>query len=338
MVDQFARVARASIPCVLLLVGVAMLVTISNQAVMTRVGLNFFVSLILVVGIQLFSGNTGIVSFGHVAFMGVGAYVAALLTIPKSLKSIQFQGLPSLFANTEIGMPGAIAVGALAAGAVAFVVGLALMRMDENAIAMATIALLVIFQVIASNWRTVTNGSVGVFGVPGTVTLWIAVSLCAAVVVFALWFRYSTLGLKTRGTREDSLAAAALGANVTRLRLITWTVSAVVMGVGGAVWASVNTAFTPGSFNFVQTFTLLAMLVLGGIESVSGAVLGAALVATLNEVLRRAQDGGIAGFQMASGWSAMIVPVVILLALIWRPTGVVGRTEWGDDLARRLNE
>jgi branched-chain amino acid transport system permease protein len=218
-------------------------------------------------------------------------------------------------------------VGAL----VAAVIGVPLMRMQEGAMAMATIGVLVIFFVVFDNWDAVTRGSTGVFGIPRNTSLLSAVVLSLIAIFVCRVFRESNAGLKLRASRADPVAAEALGANVVHLRYVAWVLSGAIMGMGGAIWAQYNLAFDPKQFFFTQTFNLLAMVVVGGLASVSGAVIGAATVTLTTEIMRRIEDS--AG---VPGLTQMAVALLILLILYRRPDGLVGRFEVDDLIGRRL--
>ena len=308
----------------------ALVVNAIGSPAEVRTVVNFFVALVLVLSIQSFSGNSGIVSFGHVAFMGVGAYTAALLTISPLIKESILPSLPSLIADAQVGFLQAV-LGATIAGAfVAAVIGLPLTRMEEGAMAMATIGVLVIFFVVFDNWDDVTRGSTGVFGIPRHTTLLSAVVLSIVAIFVCRLFRESNTGLKLRASRSDPVAAEALGAHVVRLRYIAWILSGAIMGMGGAIWAQYNLAFDPKQFFFTQTFNILAMIVVGGLASVSGAVIGAAAVTLTTEVMRRLEDdAGVPGL------TQMAVALLILFVLYRRPDGLVGRSEVDDLLGRR---
>ena len=296
-----------------------------------RVVVNFFVALVLVLSIQAFSGNSGIVSFGHVAFMGVGAYTAALLTIPPAIKHFILPNLPSVIAHAHLGFVPAVLIATVAGALVAAVIGVPLTRMQEGAMAMATIGVLVIFFVVFDNWDAVTRGSTGVFGIPRNTSLLSAVILSLIAIFVCRVFRESNAGLKLRASRADPVAAEALGANVVRLRYAAWILSGAIMGMGGAIWAQYNLAFDPKQFFFTQTFNILAMIVVGGLASVSGAVIGAATVTLTTEIMRRVEDS--AG---VPGLTQMVVALLILLVLYRRPDGLVGRSEVDDLLGRRF--
>ncbi len=296
-----------------------------------RVIVNFMIALVLVLAIQSFSGNSGIVSFGHVGFMGVGAYVAALLTIPPTIKEDLAPSLPGFIADNTAPFVVAVLLGGLVGGFVAAVIGVALTRMEEGAMAMATIGILVIFFVVFDNWEGVTRGATGLFGIPRSTTVWSALIFAIIAIAVCRAFRESSTGLKLRASRTDSLAAEALGANVVRLRWWAWTLSGAIMGSGGALWAQYNIAFGPRQFFFAQTFNLLAMLVVGGLGSASGAVVGAVTVTVVFEVMRRFEDQiGVPGI------TQITVAVMILAVLYRRPNGLMGLSEFDDLLKRRF--
>lgn len=320
--------AVLAVPLVLL----ALVANAIGSPAEVRTVVNFFVALVLVLSIQSFSGNSGIVSFGHVAFMGVGAYTAALLTISPLIKESILPSLPSLIGDAQIGFVPAVVIATIVGAFVAAVIGLPLTRMEEGAMAMATIGVLVIFFVVFDNWDAVTRGSTGIFGIPRHTTLLSAVVLSLIAIFVCRLFRESNTGLKLRASRADPVAAEALGAHVVRLRYIAWILSGAIMGMGGAIWAQYNLAFDPKQFFFTQTFNILAMIVVGGLASVSGAVIGAAVVTLTTEVMRRLEDdAGVPGL------TQMAVALLILFVLYRRPDGLVGRSEVDDLLGRRLS-
>lgn len=295
-----------------------------------RVVVNFMIALVLVLAIQSFSGNSGIISFGHVAFMGVGAYLAAILTISPELKQDDLPGLPEFLKEGTVGFLPAVLLGGVAGAIVAAVIGAVLTRMREGAMAMATIGVLVVFYVVFDNWEAVTRGNTGIAGVPSETTVWSALVFALIVIAICRGLRESRLGLQLRATSFDPVAAEALGARVVRLRWIAWTLSGGIMGVGGALWAQYNLALGPAQFSFEQTFPLLAMLVVGGLMSVSGAVSGVVIITVVFEVFRRIEtDVEIVGL-------TQIVGALLILLVLWRrPNGLLGDTEL-DELVGRL--
>ncbi len=296
-----------------------------------RVIVNFLIVLVLVLAIQSFSGNSGIVSFGHVGFMGVGAYVAAILTIPAAIKEGLMPSLPEFIRGDTVPFIPAVLIAAVVGAIVASVIGLALTRMRETAMAMATIGVLVILFVVFDNWEGITRGATGVFGIPRSTTVWAALVFAVVTIFICRLYRESNPGLELRASRTDSLAAEALGSNVVRLRWWAWTLSGAIMGMGGALWAQYNIAFGPKQFFFGLTFNLLAMLVVGGLGSVSGAVIGAFVVTAVFEIMRRVEEN-----VDVPGLTQIVVAVLILVVLYRRPNGLMGLSEADDVLGRAL--
>jgi branched-chain amino acid transport system permease protein len=297
----------------------------------------FLLNVMLVSSFQLFIGNSGIMSFGHIAFMGVGAYATALLTIPVAIKGSQLPELPGAIARAEIGLVPAVLISAIVAAILAVVLGGGLIRMTESAMAMATLALLVAAHTLFQNWEAVTRGSLGLFGIPVRTTSGVAVLGAIGFVVLARFYKDSGTGLRLRATREDPMSSAAGGVNVVRTRFVAWVVSAAMMGAAGSLWAQSVIAFDANQFYFAATFATLAMLVIGGRTSVTGAVAGAAIVTFVSDSLARVEQGvDIGPWQLPriTGTVQFAIALLIIVMLVWRPAGLFDRWEIDDVIGR----
>lgn len=317
--------AALAVPLVLIAVVGSMLAP-SDE----RIVVNFFVTLVLALGLQAFSGTGGVLSFGHISFMGVGAYVTALLTIDPALKSTFAPDLPAFLAEATLPFGVAILAGALAAAVVAGVLGLAFARMEEDAMSMATLSLLLVFVVVFQGASGVTGGSPGVYGIEEWTTLPIALGFAVVAIALAQLFKRSRTGLQLRATRTDPLAGRSLGIRLVRVRWIAWTLAGAVVGLGGGVFAGSALAFSPEQFDLDLTFTVLAALVVGGITSVSGTVLGVAVTTVAVELLRRIEEA--AG---TTSLAPIVFAVLLLLILRRHPDGLLGRIELPEALRRR---
>jgi branched-chain amino acid transport system ATP-binding protein/branched-chain amino acid transport system permease protein len=298
----------------------------------------FLVNVMLVVSLQTFIGNSGIVSFGHVAFMGIGAYTTALVTILPAIKASVLPELPSALADANLGLVPAIAVSALAALIVAAIFGGAIIRMTESTMAMATLALLVVVHTFFQNATTYTRGAVGLAGIPVRTTIGVAVVGAILFVLISRLYKESGPGLRLRATREDPLSAGSVGTNVVRTRYGVWLLSAAMMGAAGSLWAQSVIAFNANQFYFAITFALLAMLVVGGRTSLTGAVAGAAIITFLTDTLARVEQGVAIGpweLPKITGTVQFVIAFLIIITLILRPEGIFDRWEI-DDLVRRL--
>ncbi len=186
-------------------------------------------------------------------------------------------------------------MGGLVAAIVAAAFAIPLMRLCGLAAGLATFAMLVIIRTVANSWTEVTNGAAGLSGIPVTTSknaalLW---ALVAIVVGFA--FQSTGLGLRLRGSREDDIAARSLGIGVRTERRVAWILHGFVMGVGGALYGQYLGSFNASFFYLALTFTTLAMLVVGGITSLSGAVIGSLTISFVAEVLHRIEQGADVG-------------------------------------------
>jgi branched-chain amino acid transport system permease protein len=323
----------------LLLIGAMALVQAFGSSSSARTFVMFLVNVMLVLSIQTFIGNSGIVSFGHVAFMGIGAYTTALVTIPLAVRTAQLPDLPSALATAEVALLPAIALSALVAFVVAAVFGGAIIRMTESTMAMATLALLVVVHTFLQNATTFTRGSLGLAGIPVRTTLGVATAAAVVFLLLGRLYKESGPGLRLRATREDPSSSASVGTNVARTRYGGWLFSAAMMGAAGSLWAQSVIAFNANQFYFAITFALLAMLVIGGRASVTGAVAGAAIVTFLTDTLARVEQGVAIGpweLPRVTGTVQFAIALLIIVTLILRPEGIFDRWEI-DDLLRRLS-
>lgn len=286
---------------------------------------NFFITVIVVIALQMFTGNSGVVSWGHSAFVGIGAYVTAWLTVPTVIKSDVFHSMPGWLLNAQWSFLPTIIVGTVAGTIVAALIGLVLCRMKETAMAMSTLALLVIAHGVYANWFGMTRGAQGVYGLPQNTTLWGAFGFACLAVIVGVMFRDSRVGLRLQASREDPLAAEATGVNVVRARYIAWVASAALAAMCGSVWAQFNLAFDPSQFYYTQVFAVLSMLVIGGMATMSGAIIGAGVVTVLSQILFQIEGGSFFGIDVprVNGLQQMILALITLLILIYRRNGIL---------------
>lgn len=290
----------------------------------------FGINAVMVIGFQSFVGNTGIVSFGHVAFMALGAYAAGIASVPVSLKVSVLPSLPEFLRQTELPTFWSLIIGGAVAAIVALAIGLVILRLSGAAASIATLGLLVIVNNVLNQAHSITRGPQALFGVPQAATFpWVFGSL-VAVVVLSTWLKWSGLGLRARSVRDDAIAAEASGVRRMPARLWPFVVSAFITGIGGALYAEDISAFSPDSFFVSQIVGVLVMSIIGGLNSISGALVGAALISVLAEVLRRFEAGftiGPVDIHGAVGISQAVFGVALILVLRWRPAGLLGALE-----------
>lgn len=314
----------------LLLVAFALAAWASGSKPFNQTIIDIFLKVIFAVGLWVFVGNSGVISFGHIGFMCIGAYAAAWLTLDPSWKQVMLSGLPVALQENTYPFGIAVLAAACLAAFTALLLGAALMRLNGLAASIATFAFLAIVNSVYSNWDTVTGGTSSLIGIPNAVTLWIALAFAATTIIVAFAFQTSRVGLMLRASREDEVAAQASSIGIFRVRLAAFVLSAFVVGAGGALYAQFIGVLTPDAFYLGMAFVTLAMLVVGGVGSLTGAVLGTAAVTLVTEVLKVGERGlTIAGTDLALplGSQEIGLGIAMMLILILRPAGIMGNDE-----------
>lgn len=331
-------VPSTAVPLSFLMLVIAVLVAVLGSPSNERTAISFFINVVMVVGLQLFMGNSGVTNFGHVTFAGIAAYASALLTTPLAIKAVSIPEAP--FGVVEIQLP--ILVAALLAVALSAVVGLltglVITRISGISATVTTLAMLIVYHSFLVNWESLTRGPRAFYGVPRGTTIWWSVACSIIVIVIACMFRGSRIGLRLRASSEDPVAAAASGVNVKHLRLLAWVASASIVGVAGVLQAHFFSAFTPDAFYFRAVFASLAMLLLGGMRSVSGAVVGTLFVTLGFEFVRYLENGPVVGgidLPALLGLTELFMGGTIVTVMALRPDGIFGDREL-DDVFRYL--
>jgi branched-chain amino acid transport system permease protein len=190
---------------------------------------------------------------------------------------------------------------------------------------------------VMNNWSAFTNGPRTLFGLPKTTDMPIAAGVAAVAVVGALLFKETRTGKLLRASREDEVAAAALGANIPQLRWRAFILAAFVAGIGGALWGHFITSFAPKSFYLKETFLIITMLVIGGANTVTGAVAGTVLITVAYEGLR-STEGALNATSIGAGQVIGLTEIVLALAMIavmiLKPGGLFPNREIGHILSR----
>lgn len=283
----------------------------------------------LVVSLNLVNGITGIFSLGHVAFMAIGAYSSALLTYPAERRAFTFPTLPLWFQEMSLSFPISLLVGGLLATLVAIVIGFPLLRLRGHYLALGSLALLVIVETLAINLEPVTRGARGLAGIPTyTTPLWVWGTAVVTVYVVAR-IKASGFGLLLQTIRQDDVAAGAVGVRLTRYRLMSFAVSAFFAGVAGGLWAHLVGVIAPSIFSYDLTFRIIVMLIIGGLGSITGSVVGAIVLFLLPEALTYLEGASTFGL------SQLLLAVLLILVMIFRPNGLLGTAELSFGRHRR---
>ena len=324
-----------------LIVALVIATEIMGVRLYSRIALNLCIALILVLGLQVFMGNSGILSFAHIGFMGIGAYTTAVLTIPAQMKGMALPDLYPFLVEVQLSPYLGILIGGLTAALVAAAVSYPLMRLSDAAAVITSFALLMVLHTVMTNWSVLTNGPRTLFGLPKATDLPMAAGAAILAVITALAFKESRTGLLLRTSRDDEVAAGAMGAHIPRLRWRAFVLSALFAGIAGALWGHFITSFSPRAFYLKETFVILGMLVIGGANTVTGAVIGAFIVTAAFETLR-AVEAVLNRAQIFSEQVVGLTEVALALAMIavlsLRPGGLFSTREIGTLLLRRASQ
>jgi len=260
------------------------------------------VSAILALGLNFIVGYAGQMSLAQAAFFGIGAY---------SFSILQGTGLPFI--------PAAVAAVAITA-AIGLLLGWPTLRLKGHYLALATLAFSVIVEKLLVNLDTLTGGANGLTDIPGIglagdneTMLRVLLAVVAVAFLGSVGFAASPLGLRTRAFRDDPLAAQAVGMNISRLKVMLFVVSAAYAGVAGVAYVCLRGYVSPDVFAWQTTFSYLAMIVVGGLGSSLGAVLGALLYTLVPEWLRFLQEAYF-----------VVFGAVVVLVITFFPTGLAG--------------
>jgi branched-chain amino acid transport system permease protein len=299
------------------------------------------VSVAIVVALYVFVGNSGVISFGHVSFVAVGAFAAGVMTIPVELKPTITPGLFSLLGDHSVGNAASLVLAAAVGGVFALLVGVPLMRLSGLAAGIATLAVLGVTYNILNNWTKIGPGPLTLTTVPETTGLLQATLGAIAVVFVAFAYQRSRFGRKLRAAREDSAAARAAGIDVRRERLWAFALSGALSGFAGGLLVHLAGTLQARDVYLDLTFLTLAMLVVGGVGSLWGAVVGALAVSALDSFLLRAESGEIGAVNDLLGkplWGgSRLVGVAIFMAvvLVLLPNGLTRGREFRLPRSRR---
>jgi branched-chain amino acid transport system permease protein len=287
------------------------------------------VAVTVVVALYIFVGNSGVLSFGHVSFVAVGAWAAGVLSVPVEEKAAIYPSLFGFLGDTTVGNVASLLVAAAVGGLYALVVGVPLMRLSGLVAGIATFAVLEITHNVLRYYEKIGPGTNAFSSVPETTGLFQATvgALIAVVVAFA--YQVSRMGRQLRATREDAPAARAVGISIVRQRLAAFALSGAVAGLAGGLYVHLLPLTTEEVY-LDLTFITLAMLVIGGATSLWGAVVGALAVSALDTFLAEAESGVDllgAAVDLPSGTRFIVVGLAMALVLVLRPTGLTGGKE-----------
>ncbi|MGB3177064.1 MAG: branched-chain amino acid ABC transporter permease [Albidovulum sp.] len=337
--DQRKGLIGASLLSILILaiVGIYYLWGESYQA---RILYATFVNLLVVVGLQVFTGNANITGFSHAAFMGIAAYAAAICVTPAAMKLISLPDAPWGLNAFELSPIVSALIALVITGVLGVLTGMIVVRLSGVGVTIVSIAILVIVHSIFLHRTDIFKGNQALFGIPKIFGLPHITLLIILAIFVARLFRESAIGLQLRACADDEAGARSMGVDVYRVRLIAWVLGTLFFATAGIAYAFFLGTISARPFYFNFVFLTVAMLILGGLRSVSGAVFGTLLISIGLEVVRWLETGptlvGVKLPQML-GLSGLLLGVVIVAVMAFLPNGIMGNREI-EDLFRRKKE
>lgn len=292
------------------------------------------INIILATSLNLINGFTGQFSIGHAGFMAIGAYSSAYFTVTygKALEG-SFGFLGETGASSAVLLL-AIVIGGIVSAIMGLIVGIPSLRLKGDYLAIVTLGFAEIIRIVILNIDAV-GGATG-YTVPGYASfLWIGVFAIVTIVVIHNIVK-SDAGRALISIREDELAAEAMGVNVTRYKVTSFVVGSAFAGIAGVLFAHYNKFLHTNDFQFIRSFEIIIMIVIGGMGSMTGAILGAIIVTLLPELLRQlpAMQVGATTFQFAD-LRLVIFALILILTMILRPQGILGTREFGLNWLKR---
>lgn len=303
---------------------------------------NMAIFITLAVSYNLVNGICGILHLGPNAFITIGAYTSALLTLSPAEKQMTYIIEPLIWPLSVIQSPFALSLlaGGLLAALFAFLISFPVFRVRGDYLAIVTLGFGEVVRVLCNAFQSVTNGPLGLKGLPPYTNLWWSWGIAVITIILVTRLINSSFGRAMKAIREDETAARAMGIDPFRHLVLAFLVSAFFSGVAGGLLAHLITTISPTLFTFFLTFNLLMMIVVGGLGSTTGAVLGAALFAWGGEALRVVESPMHLGFFTIPGIPGMrmvVFSLLLMIVIIFARRGLMGRNEFSwDRLLARL--
>ncbi len=291
---------------------------------------------ILGLSMNLINGFTGLFSLGHAGFMAVGAYTTAILTMPDIVKTQNFFMTPMMKPLDTLHVPFFLALlaGGILAGVVGYLIGAPALRLRGDYLAIATLGFAEIIRVVFTNTQSITNGALGLKGIPVSTNIWWTFGLALVTVLIIGSLINSSYGRAFKAIREDEIAAESMGINLFKHKVIAFTIGAFFAGIGGGLLGSLLGTIDPLMFRFFLTFNVLLIIILGGMGSITGTIISAIIITIGGEALRFLDESMTIGSLVIPGISGMrmvVFSALLMIVVIFFNHGIMGTKEFTWD-------
>ncbi|WP_455466848.1 branched-chain amino acid ABC transporter permease [Bartonella sp. B39] len=291
------------------------------------------INAILAISLNLIYGFTGMFSLGHAGFMAIGAYVCAILLLSPEQKEMMWILEPIAEPLLHLQLPFfvAVVVSGLCAAVVGLLIALPILRLGGDYLGIATLGFAEIIRIVITNTTFLTNGSLGIKGIPQNATLWWNYGWLAFTVTFIILLLRSNTGNVLRAICDDEIAAKTMGVNAFFYRSFSFTVGAFFAGIGGALMAALISTIDPKMFNFLLTFNILMIVVAGGLGSITGSIIGSIIITVMLEWLRIIEspfDLGFLHIPETPGLRMVVFSLLLLVIILFWRKGLLGQREF----------
>jgi branched-chain amino acid transport system permease protein len=295
---------------------------------------------IFAVTFNLIYGYTGQFSLGHAGFAAVGAYASALLTMTPAQKDANFFLSPivPVLADVQWSFLPAMLVGGVLTAIVGFIISWPALRLRGDYLAIATLGFGEIIRVLFVNMQTVTNGSLGLKGIPEYTNLYWSWGLAIVTIFISKRLVDSSYGRALKAIRDDEVAAEVLGVRLVFHKVLSFTLSSFFVGVAGALYANLISTIDPKVFLFFLTYQIVGITVMGGMASLTGSTIAACLFTIFLELLRPIESPfNIGPLRVAGvpGMRMVVFSALLLLTILFFRRGIFGQREFSWDLIFR---
>ena len=296
------------------------------------------INAILGLSLNLIYGMTGMFSLGHAGFMAVGAYVSSLLLLTPAQKSSMWllEPIAPWLLNLNAPFIVSLVLAGLAAAFVGWLIAMPVLRLGVGGdyLGIVTLGFAEIIRILIVNMTRYTNGSLGLKGIPAHTDIWMTCGCLLVVVFFMVRMMNSNFGNVLRAIRDDEIAARTMGINTFKVRTLAFTIGCFGGGLGGALMGNLITTIDPRMFMITQTFNLLMIVVVGGLGSITGTIMGSVFVTTMLEWLRIVENPvTIGSFHIPGipGMRMVIFSLLLIAVIIFRREGIMGTREFSWD-------
>ena len=291
------------------------------------------INAILALGLNLIYGMTGMFTLGHAGFMAIGAYISAILVLSPEQK-VKLWILEPIFeplATMQMPFLASLVVAGLGAALFGLLIGIPVLRLGGDYLGIVTLGFAEIIRILITNFHSLTNGSLGIKGIPPHTNVWVTYGCLVLTVYFMVRLMRSSTGNVFRSIRDDEIAAKTMGVNTFKYRVLSFTIGCFFAGLGGALMGNLIGTIDPKSYMIALTFNILMIVVVGGLGSITGSLIGSAIVTFALEWLRIVEypfDFGYIASKGIPGLRMVLFSALLIIIIILRREGIMGTKEF----------